>query len=345
MARIDVTVRGAGVFGLSCAWALARRGARVRVVDPGGPGAGASGGVLGALAPHVPENWNPKKQFQLDSLLMAEAFWSDVAAASGRDTGYARLGRLQPLADAAAADRAHARAATALTLWGPAARWQVIAATDAAWQPSSPTGLLVHDTLSARLDPRRAIAALAGALTTAGAEIAAEAPEQGAVLHATGVAGLAALSAALGHEVGRGTKGQAALLAHDAGPVPQIFAEALHIVPHDNGTVAVGSTDERDFADPTTPDARLDALVAKARRLVPALAAAPVVERWAGLRPRARSRAPVLGPWPGRAGHYVANGGFKIGFGMAPMVAETMATLILDGTDSIPDGFRIADTF
>jgi glycine oxidase len=71
------------------------------------------------------------------------------------------------------------------------------------------------------------------------------------------------------------------------------------------------------------------------------LQGAPVIDRWAALRPRARSRAPVLGAWPGRPGHYLANGGFKIGFGMAPKVASTMADLILNGTDTIPDGFRV----
>ena len=53
MASVDVTVRGAGIFGLSIAWACVRRGASVRVVDPAGPGAGSSGGIVGALAPHV----------------------------------------------------------------------------------------------------------------------------------------------------------------------------------------------------------------------------------------------------------------------------------------------------
>ena len=47
----DVTVFGAGIFGLSVAWACQKKGARVRVIDPGGPGAGASGGVVGALEP------------------------------------------------------------------------------------------------------------------------------------------------------------------------------------------------------------------------------------------------------------------------------------------------------
>jgi len=74
---------------------------------------------------------------------------------------------------------------------------------------------------------------------------------------------------------------------------------------------------------------------------VPMLAGAAVVERWAGVRPRAASRAPMLGAWPGRAGEFVANGGFKIGFGMAPKVAEVMADLVLEGRDAIPDGFRV----
>ncbi|MFC3117525.1 FAD-dependent oxidoreductase [Jhaorihella thermophila] len=55
LAMVDVTVRGAGIFGLSIAWECACRGARVQVVDPAGPGTGASGGLVGALAPHVPE--------------------------------------------------------------------------------------------------------------------------------------------------------------------------------------------------------------------------------------------------------------------------------------------------
>ena len=76
MASVDVTVRGGGIFGLSCAWELARRGARVRLIERERIGAGSSGGLVGALSPHIPEQWNPKKQFQLDSLLMAESFWA-----------------------------------------------------------------------------------------------------------------------------------------------------------------------------------------------------------------------------------------------------------------------------
>ena len=126
----DVTVLGAGIFGLSTAFTCQSRGARVQVIDPFGVAAGASGGVVGALAPHVPENWNPKKQMQFDSLLMAEPFWCEVEAISGMSPGYARLGRLQPIADADALARAHQRAETALPLWQGAATWQVIEAVE-----------------------------------------------------------------------------------------------------------------------------------------------------------------------------------------------------------------------
>lgn len=69
-----MTVMGAGIFGLSIAWICLQRGARIRIVDPRGAGGGASGGVVGALAPHTPENWNDKKAFQFESLMMAAPF-------------------------------------------------------------------------------------------------------------------------------------------------------------------------------------------------------------------------------------------------------------------------------
>ena len=252
MAMADVTVLGAGIFGLSVAWACARRGARVRVIDPNGVGAGCSGGLVGALAPHVPEQCNEKKAFQFESLVIAEGFWGEVEAVSGLSSGYARLGRLQPVAEGAALELARARAVSAAMLW----------------------------------------------------------------------------------------QGQAALLALDRRDAPQLFADAVHVVPHGDGPVAVGSTSEREYDDPVGTDAALEALIARARAAVPALRDAPVIARWAGLRPRARSRAPVLGAHPLFPAQFIANGGFKIGFGMAPKVGQVMADLMLEGRDGIPEGFR-----
>ena len=334
---------GGGILGLSAAYACARRGARVRLVERHHIGAGSSGGVVGALAPHTPERGEPKKEFQLQSLLMAEGFWQGVEALSGVPSGYCRLGRLQPLRDAHALALAQEREIAARALWQGQADWRVVAAADhAGWAPQSATGYLVFDTLSAHIHPRRALRSLARAVRALGAEIieGREVAPAGKTIWATGQAGLEELSQVFGRPVGNGVKGQAALLGHDARGLPQLFGEGLHIVPHADGTVAVGSTSERYFDDPTATDAGLDDVLARVRAGLPMLRDAPVLERWAGVRPRSASRAPMLGEWPGRAGHYILNGGFKIAFGMAPKLAGVMADLVLDG-----DGAGIAPEF
>jgi len=342
MARVDLTVRGGGVFGLCIAWEAARRGARVRLIETVAIGAGSSGGIVGALSPHVPENWNPKKAFQLESLLMAEKFWAGVSHASGLPTGYGRVGRLQPLADEAAVRLARQRAETGRTLWQGRAEWRVVPASGGAWEPASPSGWLVEDTLSARLHPRLAAAALVAAIRETGGEVVVgEAAHEGPVIWATGVQGLRDLSADLGRSVGDGVRGQAISLQFDATTLPQLFADSLHIIPHADGTVAIGSTSEQIWTAESFTDGLLEALLARAIAALPILADAPILERWAGVRPRAKSRAPLLGAWPGKPGHFVANGGFKIGFGMAPKVAEAMVDLVLTGQDAIPDSFRV----
>ncbi len=340
MARVDITVRGGGIFGLSCAYACARRGAKVRLIEAVAIGAGASGGVVGALSPHAPENWNEMKEYQFQSLVMAEGWWQGVAGIGGRDPGYARSGRLQPVLDANGLALAHERSAAAATLWQGKAVWRLIPAGAGPWEPASPSGWLIHDTLSGRIAPRAALAALVAALQALGGEVViGDAPDEGAVIHATGIAGLDALSAQFGRKLGSGVKGQAALLRHAAADLPQIFTDGLYIVPHVDGLTAIGSTSENDWQVPGTDRQVLD-LVAQARVLLPVLAGAEPVETWAGIRPRAKSRAPVLGPWPGRPGHFIANGGFKTGFGMAPLVAEQLAELVLTGQDSIPARLR-----
>ena len=342
MTRPDLTVRGAGVFGLSIAYEAARRGARVRVIEGVSVGAGSSGGIVGALAPHVPENWNDKKAFQLESLLMSEGFWAGVLNTSGRDPGYARTGRMQPLADAAAVDLARTRGFGAQALWQGRAEWCVVPATGADWEPPSASGWLVTDTLTARLHPRRACEALAAAVMALGGELVfGDAEQSGPVIWATGHPGLLELNKGLGRKVGSGVKGQALLLAFDARDLPQLFVDGLHIVPHADGTLAIGSTSETEWTNAESVDTLGDALHERAVAAMPVLSGAARVGAWAGIRPRSRSRAPMLGAWPGRAGEFIANGGFKIGFGMAPKVASVMVDLVMEGRDTVPEGFRV----
>ncbi|MGR3634533.1 MAG: NAD(P)/FAD-dependent oxidoreductase [Shimia sp.] len=339
----DVTVVGAGVFGLASAWTCAKRGAKVRVVDRTGIAAGCSGGVVGMLSPHAPERWNDTKEFQFQSLINAESFWREVEAVGGVLTGYDRVGRLQPIDTDRALDLAHERTESARTFWQGKAHWHVIESSTAGdWAPQTASGLLIEDTLSARLHPRRACEALVAAIRAKGGvvEVGAATDLRGQVLWATGVAGLKELSEVKGKTVGNGVKGQAAVFGLDAGGAPITSAGDVLVVPHADGTVAVGSTSEREYVSPDATDDLLEELIARACEVFPMLAAAPVIERWANLRPRAKSRAPMLGAHPLHTGQFIANGGFKIGFGMAPGVAETVADLMLDGKDAIPDRFR-----
>jgi glycine/D-amino acid oxidase-like deaminating enzyme len=52
-----------------------------------------------------------------------------------------------------------------------------------------------------------------------------------------------------------------------------------------------------------------------------------------------------LGRHPLISEAFIANGGFKIGFGMAPKIAQVMADLMLLEQDHIPEAFRPEASF
>ena len=132
----------------------------VALVDPGTIGAGASGGILGALMPHAPERWNGKKQFQFEALLSLEPAIAALEAETGLSTGYGRIGRLMPLLDQRQLDRARERETDASRNWqgsDRSFRWTVhpsVTRSDWLAPGAAPAGV-VFDDLSARLDPRR----------------------------------------------------------------------------------------------------------------------------------------------------------------------------------------------
>ena len=195
------------------------------------------------------------------------------------------------------------------TNWGDAAVWEVISTSKAGpWSPPSATGQLVRDTLSAHIHPRQATKALGQAVLELGGVITAAGARQGAIVDARGWSGLVEMSQTLGKEIGNGVKGQAALLDLACPGAAQLFAEGLHVVPHLDGTVAIGSTSERHFKSADQTDGQLDDLIAKAKRLFPELRDAPC-DRALGWR-----EAPSLYP---RA--HVGPGIRFIRIGLSPM--------------------------
>ena len=353
----DVIVVGVGIFGLSCAWACLSRGMSVLVLERDTVASGASGGVVGAMSPHTPAQWDDKKQFQFEALRSAEAHWREVEAVSGLASGYGRVGRLLPLRSERERALAEKRIELARELWGNDASWNVIG-SDASREWLNPDAApfgLVSETLSARINPAAACAALATAFRAKGGEIHEDCEvlnvEPGRVETSSGpIAGNAIILAAgadgftrFGPDGAAGEKGQAALLHCSSRPngAPLIYHDGIYVVAQANGDVAVGSTNERIWSD-LKPDDLLEDVIARARQFCPLLETATVVERWAGIRPRAPRRDPMLGRMPDMPKVFLANGAFKIGFGIAHKVGEVLADLVEDKHVDLPHSFTLA---
>lgn len=366
----DILVAGGGIVGLWLARLAGRAGQSVVLLEAGRLGDGASGGLLGALMPHMPENWNAKKQFQFEALVSLQDRVRELQEETGLDCGYRRCGRLLPLTSPRQVDLARVRVSGAARLWASADssafRWRVAdSGPDENWPTAAamPHGV-VHETLAARIDPRRYLSAVAASLSESVTVIEGDGlrsvdPDTDTATTENGRSvrcGSVVLAA--GHRsfelMGRWTKrqpvdygmpvkGQAALLRADIDPaLPVVFQDGVYVVPHEGGHVAVGSTTERQFESADGTDQRLDAVVAAASALCPALMGAPVVERWAGLRPRAVRPDPMIGAVPGFKRVFVATGGFKITFGVAHEMARGALNLALFGRDDrLPESFRL----
>ena len=360
MTQPDVLVIGAGIFGLSVAWVAKRAGLSVRVLEAVAPGHGASGGLVGALTPHAPSRWRDMMRFQFEALLDLPEHIARLEEETGLRTGYHRSGRLTPLPTEKARAGAERDAEAAPDVWGDRARFELLERVPyeaEGWiRPEAAPFGLVRDTISARVDPRAYVGALAHALGTdvvTGVEAHSIDFERKSVTWGVGEIFAGAIVLAAGWQVwdllgkaapglrGQPVKGQSALFAAPAEGLPVIYQDGLYIVPHSGGRVAVGSTSEKQFDDPFATDAKLDEVIEKARTICPALKDARVLERWAGLRPKPPGREPVVGSLPNHPGIWLAAGGFKISFGIAHAVADVVVDGLLGTTAKrqLPESF------
>lgn len=357
-------------MGLWAAVMAERLGIDTLIVEAGRLGQGASGGLLGALMPHMPDKWNEKKQFQFDALLSLEDEIAKIEAATGIACGYRRSGRLIPLPKPHLREIALGHSADAEAHWQRDDRrffWHVLdRPSDPSWvDPAFAEAGLVHDTLAARVSPRALISALAGFLKTASHARVVEglaveridAASNRVLFHGGESLAFGSCMVAAGHRsfpliealgpslprrIGHPVKGQAALLKADIDPsLPVVFLGGLYIVPHEGGLVAVGSTSEDAFESETGTDARLDELLDRARALSPALKDAPVVERWAGLRPKAIGRDPMVGPHPDHRQVIALTGGFKVSFGLAHRLADAALSAVKGRDTGLPLSFSL----
>jgi glycine oxidase len=131
-------------------------------------------------------------------------------------------------------------------------------------------------------------------------------------------------------------RGQMLALEHTAPLVSEIVhGDDCYLVPRSATRTLVGATVERVGFDESITDEGINGLLKCARRLVPAVDDAKVVEKWAGLRPGTPDDLPILGADAHVDGLYYATGHYRNGILLAPITAKLLTELILEGKSSI----------
>ena len=78
----------------------------------------------------------------------------------------------------------------------------------------------------------------------------------------------------------------------------------------------------------------ISAILQHAQEISPAVAGLPILDTWAGLRPRAADGLPVLGPCVEIDGLFYATGHYRNGILLAPITGELISEAIVKGVAS-----------
>jgi len=353
-----VLVLGSGVAGASTAFALARGGAEVVVVDSAKPGQATAAGA-GIIEPWSTSSEGPDYDLYAAGAAYYPTLLHRLGEAGVTDIGYAVAGAVIVDADGARLDEIERRLrqrTAGVAVAGSIERLDERAARTAF--PPLAEGLgAVHITGGARVDGRKLRAGLlAGAvrlsaeLVDSPARLAPAADGSWAVSTSDGVLTGDAVVVACGAWVNevlepldrrlpvepqRGQLLHLQLAGVDTARWPSVLPVADHyLVPFDAGRVVVGATRETGSGfDPRVTAGGLRQVLADALAVAPGLAAATVIDTRVGLRPLART--PVLGQLPDAPGVFVNAGFGAAGLTMAPAAGEALAQLVLTGTSDL----------
>ena len=350
----DVLIVGGGLIGLATAFALAQRGATVRVYDRGEPGRGASWAGAGMLAPYA-EHIEDEALLQLcsRSLERYPDFVQRARDASGVRIDLALDGIVEAAFDAEQLGRLE-RFRDALTARGVRAdlldRRGALIAEPALGKHVA--GALVVEG-QGYVDNRRLGRALLAACDARGVtvhapvrELAIECDERrvlgvrsefgfspaSLVINAAGAwaAQVPGLPAAARLPV-TPVKGQMLALAAPSGFLRRAtWVPGAYLVPRTDGRLLVGATVEDAGFDERVTAAAVRGLLDAALDAAPSLGAFTVTETWAGLRPATSDGRPFIGPTM-IDGLLAATGHYRNGILLAPATAELIASFVETG--------------
>jgi glycine oxidase len=309
----DVVIAGAGLIGLACALECERRGLRVVVLERGRAMRQASWAAAGMLAAHDPANPAALSTLAQHSIALYPAFLEQVAALGGSAVAYETEWTLEPLDGA----------------------------NDEALLPGlNATGLGYLRENS--LDPRKLAAAVLAAVRASSITLIEGSPVQsvseatsevqvetaggtlacGSFVDCTGAWGALFVRPAKGQMLRVHAPGLLHSAAH--GNVV-VRTDDIYLVPRLDGSIVIGATVENAGFDTTVHEAALATLMERATALIPAIADAPRIESWAGLRPDTPDHLPLLG----RVGErrLIAAGHFRNGILLAPATARIIGQM------------------
>jgi glycine oxidase len=357
MKTTDVIVVGGGLIGGAIALQLARRKLRVLLLDRQATGHEASWAAAGMLTPS-PETPDAIALVPLAkaSLELYAEFVTEVEALSGKTTGFRREGIIQ----AFFLENARRELNTFVALsHGVGLAAEVMTVGEArqlepALNPAAKAVAFLPD--EGVVDNRALTRATLAAAATAGAEIRADARataisvegkqcrgvittgETIAARHVVVAAGCysAQIRGVERYAPVRPVRGQMVALRPAAFELDHaIKSERGYIVPRDDGRVLAGSTLEHAGFEKHVTPAGLRHILGAAMEIAPALADAPVIESWAGLRPDTPDHLPILGPTD-LEGLLMATGHYRNGILLAPITARLISEWIAEGTVSLP---------
>jgi glycine oxidase len=355
----DVVVVGGGVIGLSCAWRLAQRGARVAVVERAKPGCGATRVAAGMLAPVGELTFGEPELLELTlaAARLYPEFVAELEAASGEGTGYEQLGALHVALDrdeAAQLRRVHdlQRSLELEAEWLPPRRCREL---EPGLTPSFHGGVFAPG--EAAVDPRALTRALVAALRAIGGEVLTGTEVVDGIFEGERLIGVRTSEAELRAEAVllasgawsgaadwlpeharppvRPVKGQVLELRRRDGEPPAqriLSSERVYLVPRGDGRLIVGATVEELGFDTAVTAGGVHELLREAYRLLPDVAEMELAGAIAGLRPGTPNNLPIVGPGA-IDGLVLATGHFRNGILLAPLAAQAVADLLSGAPD------------